>query len=99
MIKDQKPLTYAEVLELVGEGERAKKVTSFIKKFYKLKPADSKKLSEELRSLDLMKLKDDYIVSIVNFLPQDASDLIKILPDTSFDQEEINKILDIVKKY
>ncbi len=99
MIKDQRPLTYAEVLELVGDGERAKKVKDFIKKFYKLKPAESKKLFEELKALDLMKLKDDYLVSIVNFLPQDASDLIKILPDTSLDQEEINKILDIVKKY
>lgn len=99
MIKDQRPLTYAEVLELVGDGERAKKVKDFIKKFYKLKPAESKKLFEELKALDLMKLKDDYLVSIVNFLPQDASDLIKILPDTSLDQEEINKVLDIVKKY
>ena len=99
MIKDQKSLTYAEVLELVGDGERAKKVSEFIKKFYKLKPTEAKKLCEELRSLDIMRLKDDYIVNIANFLPQDASDLLKILPDASFDQEEINKILDIVKKY
>jgi len=99
MIKDQKPLTYAEVLDLVGEGEKAKKVKDFIKIFYKLKSADAKKLSEELAGLDLMKLKEESIVSIVNFLPQDAADLIKILPDVSLDQEEITKILDIVKKY
>jgi len=99
MIKDQKPLTYAEVLDLVGEGEKAKKVKDFIKIFYKLKSADAKKLSEELTGLDLMKLKEESIVSIVNFLPQDAADLIKILPDVSLDQEEITKILDIVKKY
>ncbi len=99
MIKDQKPLTYAEVLDLVGEGEKAKKVKDFIKQFYKLKSVDAKKLSEELAGLDLMKLKEESIVSIVNFLPQDAADLIKILPDVSLDQEEITKILDIVKKY
>jgi DNA-directed RNA polymerase subunit F len=99
MIKDQKPLTYAEVLDLVGEGEKAKKVKDFIKMFYKLKSADAKKLSEELAGLDLMKLKEESIVSIVNFIPQDAADLIKILPDVSLDQEEITKILDIVKKY
>ena len=99
MIKDQKPLTYAEVLELVGDGEKGKKVKDFIKTFYKVKSADAKKLSEELTGLDLMKLKEESIVSIVNFLPQDAADLIKILPDVSLDQEEITKILDVVKKY
>jgi len=99
MIKDQKPLTYAEVLELVGDGEKAKKVKNFIKMFYKTKPADAKKLAEELSELKLLRLKDEYIANIVNFLPQDAADLIKILPEVSLDQEEITKILDVVKKY
>ena len=99
MIKNQEPLTYGEVLGLVGEGEKAKKVSVFIKEFYKLKPEESKKLKEELIALDLIKLREENIVNIVNFLPEDASDLIKILPDTSLDQEEITKILDVVKKY
>lgn len=99
MIKSQEPLTYGEVLRLVGEGEKAKKVSVFIKEFYKLKPEESKKLKEELIALDLIKLREENIVNIVNFLPEDASDLIKILPDTSLDQEEITKILDVVKKY
>jgi DNA-directed RNA polymerase subunit F len=99
MIKDQRPLTYAEVLELVGEGEKAKKVKDFIKTFYKVKPADATKLAEELRGLNLLKIREESIVNIVNFLPQDAADLIKILPDVSLDQEEITKILDVVKKY
>jgi len=99
MIKSQDPLTYGEVLELVGEGERAKKVTGFIKEFYRLKASEAKKLKEELTALDLIKLREENIVNIVNFLPEDASDLMKILPDTSLDQEEITKILDVVKKY
>lgn len=99
MIKDQKPLTYSEVLELAGDGEKAKKIKEFIKSFYKVKSADAKKLAEELNGLDLLKLKEESIVNIVNFLPQDAADLIKILPDVSLDQEEITKILDVVKKY
>jgi DNA-directed RNA polymerase subunit F len=99
MIKDQKALTYSEVLELVGDGEKSKKIKDFIKEYYKLKPAEAAKLKEELTGLNLMKLKEDYIVNVVNFMPQDASDVIKVLPDTSLDQEEINKILDVVKKY
>jgi DNA-directed RNA polymerase subunit F len=99
MIQDQRPLAYAEVLELVGDGEKAKKVKEFIKNFYKLKSIDAKKLIEEIKTLDLIKLKEESIVNISNFLPNDAADLIKILPDVSLDQEEITKILDIVKKY
>lgn len=99
MIKDQRPLTYAEVSELIGDGERSKKVKEFIKEFYTLKANDAKKLKEELTGLDLIKLKEESIVNIVNFLPQDASDLTKVLPDVSLDQEEVNKILDVLKKY
>ncbi len=99
MIKEQVPLTYAEVLELVGDGEKASKVKAFIKEFYKLKEADAKKLKEELIGLDLIKLKEENIANIVNFLPQDAADLIKVLPENSLDQEEVTKILDVIKKY
>jgi len=99
MIKDQKALTYSEVIELIGDGEKATKVKTFLKEFYKMKSADAKKLKEELEALNLIKMKEEYIVNIVNFLPQDASDLTKVLADVSLDQEEINKILDVIKKY
>jgi DNA-directed RNA polymerase subunit F len=99
MIKEQRALTYSEVLELIGDGDKSKKVKEFIKEYYKLKPTEATKMKEELIALNLIKLKEEYIVNLVNFLPQDASDVMKILPDTSLDQEEINKILDIVKKY
>jgi DNA-directed RNA polymerase subunit F len=99
MIKDQTPLTYGEVVSLIGDGEKAKKIKDFVKEFYSLKPQDAKSLKEELIALKIIKLKDEHIVNIVNFLPQDASDVLKILADTSLEQEEINKILDVVKKY
>ena len=99
MIKDQTPLTYVEVLELIGDGEKAEKVKSFIKEFYKLKPQKAKEMKSELESLKLIKLKGEHIVNIVNFLPADATDLLKIVSDSSLDQEEVTKILDVVKKY
>lgn len=99
MIKDQRPLTYSEVLSLIGESDKAKKVTEFIKEFYKLKESDAKQLAEELRALNLIKLKEEHIVNMTNFLPQDASDLSKVMVDVSLDQEEVTKILEVVKKY
>lgn len=99
MIKNQTPLTYGEVVSLIGDGEKATKIKGFIKEFYSLKPNEAKALKEELIELKLIKLKDEHIVNIVNFLPKDASDILKIVSDNSLDQDEINKILDVVKKY
>ena len=99
MIRDSTPLTLAEVSELVGESEKEEEVKKFIKKFTKMKPEDAKKMRKELTDLDLIKLKEDYIVKIVDFMPDDSIDLSKILEGVSLDQEEVSKILDVVKKY
>jgi len=47
----------------------------------------------------MIKLKADHIVKVIDFLPEDASDVNKIFSDVSLDENETNKILDIVKKY
>jgi len=101
MIKEITPLTFAEVSDIVGDGENAKKIKDFIKKMQD-KPLlldKAKALKEELKALNLLKLKDEHIVKIVDFLPEDGADLSKVLPEVSLDQDEVNKILDVVKKY
>lgn len=99
MIKDSTPLTLAEVIELAGDSEKEEEVKKFIKKFTKMKPEDAKKMRKELSDLNLIKLKEDHIVKIVDFMPEDSIDLSKILEDVSLDQEEASKILDVVKNY
>ena len=71
----------------------------FIKKFSKLDLKNAEKLEEELESLDLIKLKEEYIIKIIDLLPEDAADLNKILVDVSLDEDETKKILEVVKKY
>jgi DNA-directed RNA polymerase subunit F len=99
MIKELIPLTLAEVTDLVGEGEKPEKIKSFIKKFNKMKPDKAKAMKEDLKKLDLLKLKDEDIVKIVDFMPQEAADLSKIVQGISLDQDEVNKILEVTKKY
>lgn len=99
IIKEKKPLTLAEVAELSGDSEKGKKIKSFIKKFSKLKVEKSKEIGKELKKIDLIKLKEEHITKIIDFMPEDTSDLIKIIPGVSLDQEEANKILDVIKKY
>jgi len=99
VIIEQTPLTLAEVVELSGDSDKEKDVKSFIKKFNKMKVSDAKKMQEELRSLNILKLKEQHIVKIVDFMPEDISDLNKLIDDVSLDSDETSKILDVVKKY
>ncbi len=99
MIKKSTPLTLAEVSELVGKGEKQDSVKKFIKQFSGISVKKAEEMKEELRKLDLIKLKEDYIVKIIDFMPQDAAELIKTVSGVSFDQDETTKILEIVKKY
>jgi len=99
VIKEKTPLTLGEVTSLVGEGEKQDKIKLFIKQFSVLSADKAKEMKAELKKLDLMKLKDEHIVKIVDLMPEDSADLSKALPDVSLDQDEVNKILDVVKKY
>jgi len=92
-------LSLAEAQEILNAREEKEEIKKFIKKFIKLKIADAKKLREDLRALDMLKLKEEYIVKIIDLLPEDAADLNKIFVDTSLNEDETNKVLEIVKKY
>jgi DNA-directed RNA polymerase subunit F len=99
MIIDKKPLTLAEVTNLIGDSEKAQNVKDFIKKFSKMKLEDATKMKEELTALDLVQLKEDHIVSLVNFVPKDSVELNKVLSGVSLNQEEVDKILNVTKNY
>ena len=99
VVKEEKPITMAEVAALAGEGEKADAIKKFISNFTKMTAEKAKEMKEELRNLDLIKLKEFHPVKIVDFLPIDATELNKILPEVSLDQDEVNKILDVTRKY
>ena len=98
-IKQQTPLTLAEVADLAGDSATEVKIKSFVKKFVKMNVKKAKEMKEELKKLGVLKLKDENLVKIVDFTPEDAVDLNKVLPEVSLNQEEVNKILEVVKKY
>jgi len=100
MIKSSQPLTLAEVKEIVKDsGTDVKEMEQYLKDFCVLNLKDSLALKKDLKELDLLALKEDIIIKIVDFLPEDKEDLAKIAADVTFTDDEANKILDIVKKY
>ncbi len=94
-----KPLCLAEVKNLIGDMDDRKELNDYIKKFGNLSKEDSLKLGDEIRGLDNMKIKEENIVKIVDFVPKTSEELNKIFTDVSLDEEECNKILEIVKGY
>jgi len=101
MILNRQPQSLNEVnalLKDIPETDKKIQMEAYLKKFLKTKPERAKKLKEELEKLDLLKIKNEHIVKIIDLLPQDATDLNKIFVDVSLNEDETNKILDIVKK-
>ena len=47
--------------------------------------------------MDLLKLKREHLVKIIDLLPEDSSDLNKVFTDVSLNEDENNKILELVK--
>jgi DNA-directed RNA polymerase subunit F len=75
-----------------------KNALDVLKKFVKADPEKVKKLIEELKTVERM--RDKQIIYIVNFLPEDKDELRAVLHKeyTIFTPEEIDKILEIIKK-
>lgn len=97
MIEETNPLSLVEANEFVSSEN--KEVKGYFKKFIKIKPEEAKKLKEEIEGTGLLKVKREDIAKIIDLLPEDASDVNKIFTDVSLDKDEINKILEVVKKY
>ena len=100
MILDRCPLNLNElqdILKDIDDNEKKIEIEAYLKKFLKTKPEVAKKIKEGLEGLDLLKIKREHIVKIVDLLPKDNSDLNKIFIDVSLTEDENNKILELVK--
>jgi DNA-directed RNA polymerase subunit F len=100
MILERQPLNLDEVREIIekiDDSDNKEEMKVYLKKFLKTKPEKAKKLKEDLEKLDLLKMKREHLVKLVDLMPQDATDLNKIFTDVSLNEEETNKILNVVK--
>lgn len=100
MIKIQTPVSMAEVEEIIKNSESEnKELVGFIKKFIKINAKDAQKLKEELNELKILQLKESHIAKIIDMMPEDSTDLNKLLSDVILNDDEKSKILGVVKKY
>jgi len=96
MINSNEPMSIPESGKYVEKGSD---FSTFVKKFTKLSPSEALEFREKLEKLDLMKLKTEYIVKIIDIMPENQEDLNKIFVGISLDEDESKKILDTVKEF
>ena len=100
-VNEMTPLSLVEAKNIVetSKEEGEKEVKSFMKRFIKLDNKETGEIKAELENLNILKMKAEHIVKIIDLLPEDASDINKIFADVGLDENEINKLLEVVKKY
>ena len=99
-MKNNEPLSMVEVAEYVKKIEDSEMdLTGFIKKFVKLNLKEVKELRKKIEELEFMKVRREYIVKIIDLMPENAEDLNKIFVDVSLNEDETRKILETVKEF
>ena len=105
-ILETRPISMAEAKKIITSREKEselgyeqKLAMEHLNKFTKLKPEKAKKFLEDISSV--LRMSPETLVQIANLLPKNADELRLIFAREKFSlkEEEISKILEIVKKY
>lgn len=100
MIRKSEPLSMPEVLGYLDKKEENEaNLIGFIEKFTKLDSKKAKELKSKLEGLELMKLKDEDVVKIIDIMPENLEELNKILSGVNLDEDETKKILETIKEF
>ena len=99
MIISKEPLSMSEALGYIKSEEAEEtEIIGFIKKFIKLKKG-ANELKKKLQELDLIKVKGEHIAKIIDLMPETAEELNKIFVDVSLNEDEVQKITNIIKEF
>ena len=105
-VVDAKPISMAEAKEIMTSQEKDKELTyeqklalEHLNKFTVLDASAAKKLLEEVSGV--LRMSDETKIQILNLLPKTPDELRMIFTRENFSlkENEIKKILEIIKKY
>lgn len=97
VVKEERPLMISEVHNLIKESDKAEEIKKFLDTFGKVNLEKDLEIKKQLEELNLLKLKEQHIVKIVDFKPESVIELNKIISDVSLDSEEASKVLNVIK--
>lgn len=99
MILNKARLTIAEIYKYVKDIEEKKPIIEYIKRFGRLSKDEVDNMKKDIKALNNNKIKEEHIVKIIDFMPNDYEDINKILSDANLTEQEEHAILEIVRKY
>ena len=100
MIKGKQQVSLAQVKDMIKKDEEGQQeLREYLRKFTKLSREKAEKLTDEIKKLGNVKIKEADAIKVADFLPKNVESLNKIFIDASLNEEEANAVLDIVKKY
>ena len=97
-ILNKTPVSLVEVREIVKGLEGKEELKEYLKKFVKISKKEEESLKKSLQGLNSHKLNELHIAKVIDFLPQNSEEVHKVFADVSLSEEEINAILEVVKK-
>lgn len=105
-VLDTKPVSRAETKEIMLGREKEKELgyeqklaVEHLKKFAKLKKEEAKKLADEISSV--LRVNPETLAQLLDMLPRTPDEVRMIFAKEKFSlkEDEIAKIIEIVKKY
>ena len=96
-VKEEKPLTISEVISLIGDSPRGSEIKEFLKQFNSMPAEKALEIKKKLEDLNILKLRETDIVKIIDFMPEDATELNKIVSESNLNADEIAQVLDAIK--
>ena len=91
-----------KILDEIAEKTYEQKLAfEHVKRFAKTKPEKVEAIVKDLVALEMRRLKEEHIIKIVDLMPKDMDDLKTIFAGVkpAFKEEELEKIIEIVKKH
>jgi len=82
-------------------GLRSTKTDDYLKLFTSLSEKDAEDLRKKLDSLKITRLKEEYIIKIIDTLPNSIDELKSLLQAyvVTINNEDLKKIVDVVKEF
>lgn len=94
-----KPVSLGEAKELAKSLDEKKPLHDYLNNFSKVSATKSVEFAEQLRDLKNVKLNEENIVKIVDFVPRTPEEVHKVCNNVSLEEKEVTEILDIARKY
>ena len=104
-IIEKQPVTLTEIKSVLEKNEsedfRAQKTYEYVKEFAKLNKKQAQELKQKLMDLNIIRLKEEIIVKIIDLLPKSEGELKAILQsfNVTLPKDQLKSILNTVVEF